>query len=189
MARRLPDRETLTQQLCQACALCCNGVLFKDVELQAHDDPIRLEAARLAVRRAPGKTLLPQPCAALCEDRSCAIYASRPSRCREFDCQLLRETTAGRLPLDAALRTVQKAARKAARVRNLLAQLETPARPHLPLSVRFRRLMGAVERRGLGADAAATYADLTLAMQDLNFLLSQRFHVSPPAPGDRPARG
>jgi len=180
MARRLPDRETLIQQLCQACALCCNGVLFKDVELQAHDDPIRLEAARLTLQRTPGKTLLPQPCDALCEDRSCAIYASRPSRCRDFDCHLLQETGAGRLPLDSALRTVGQAARKAERVRTLLARLESTPRTHLPLSVRFRRLQREVERRGLGADAAATYADLTLAMQDLNFLLSQRFHVSPP---------
>jgi hypothetical protein len=181
MARRLPNHATLTRQLCQSCALCCNGVLFKDVELQEQDDPIRLEAAGLALNRTPSKTRLPQPCEALCEDLSCSIYAKRPARCQEFDCQLLRETLAGHRPLEASLHTVAQATRRANRVRKLLAQLESPPRTDLPLSVRFRKVQRRFESSPPKGEAAAAYADLTLAMQDLNYLLSQSFHVAPSA--------
>jgi Fe-S-cluster containining protein len=151
-------------------------VLFKDVELQSTDDPIRLEASGLALQRSPAKTRVPQPCDALCADLSCRIYARRPSRCAEFECHLLQETAAGRLALEQALQVVRQAGRRADRVRRLLEQLESEPRPHEPLSVRFRRLQRRLEAAPPDGKAVEVYADLTLAMQDLNFLLSQSFH-------------
>src|SRR5437867_9164117 len=80
-------------QLCPQCALCCNGVLFKDVELQPADDAARLKALGLPLDGSR-KAKFSQPCAALCGCH-CGIYADRPMRCRQFECALLKSVAAG----------------------------------------------------------------------------------------------
>jgi hypothetical protein len=49
----------------------------------------------------------------------------------------------------------------------------------MALSIRFRRTARRLEEVGLDAQAADTYGRLTLAMHDLNLLLSEAFY-----PGD-----
>ena len=51
-------------RLCLACGLCCNGVLFRDVELQDGDDLEALQKLGLTIRPSrtasrPGSTTLP----------------------------------------------------------------------------------------------------------------------------------
>jgi hypothetical protein len=174
--------DTLAGELCLACGLCCNGVLFKDVELQAGDDGARLEALGLPVCDSGKTSKFSQPCAALCADNRCRLYAERPARCREFECALFKAVLAGDLALSAALRTVQTAQQRAGKVRRLLRQLGD-TRDHLALSLRFKRTRQRLESRALNAAATATFGDLTLAVQALNLLLSARFY-----PGPRPVR-
>ncbi|MFM9079175.1 MAG: YkgJ family cysteine cluster protein, partial [Opitutaceae bacterium] len=108
------------EQLCRACGLCCDGTLFHHVKLGAADDPRALRAQGLPVltsRATPPVVRSPQPCAALCADRSCRIYAQRPSQCRAFECRVFQDLTAGRMTAAAALLLVRRARRWADRAR------------------------------------------------------------------------
>ncbi len=171
--------ESLPDTLCLACGLCCNGVLFKDVELQSGDDAKRLAAAGLPVKSrastATTKVKFPQPCAALCADNKCRLYAERPTRCRQFECLLFQEVARGEVELSAALRTVRTAHRRAATVVELLRQLGDKNEA-LALSLRFQRTQRRIERALPDEETAALYADLTLAVHDLNLLLREKFY-------------
>jgi hypothetical protein len=181
----------LPEQLCLACGLCCNGVLFKDVELQPGDGAERLSALGLPLRNArsvprpskrsprskpgPPKLKLAQPCVALCAGNECRVYLQRPTRCRQFECALFKSVAAGETELPAALKTVQAARQRADRVRHLLRTLGD-ADEHLALSLRFRRTRRRLEARGLNDGSADTFSELTLAVHALNVLLSSRFY-------------
>jgi hypothetical protein len=175
----MPSAESLPETICLACGLCCNGVLFKDVELQASDNAARLAAAGLPIKppRAGsyGTTKFPQPCAALCGDNRCRIYAERPARCRQFECLLFQSVARGEVELSAALRTVRTAHRRATKVIDLLCQLGDETET-LALSLRFQRTQRRLERDLPDEETAALYADLTLAVHDLNLLLREKFY-------------
>jgi hypothetical protein len=110
-------------QLCPNCGLCCNGVLFADVELRAGDNAKQL--AQLGLRletKVRGKLAFPQPCA--CFDGTlCKIYNDRPKRCRTFECGLLKRVQAGELAVGAALKIISKTKRRVEKVRGLLHRL------------------------------------------------------------------
>ena len=172
-----------TEQLCLACGLCCNGVLFKDVELQANDDGAKLAALGLPLSQ-PGrpravKTLqpirFPQPCAALDINCRCRIYSDRPRRCREFECAVFKAVEAGKLESKAALRTIRTALQRADRVRQLLRELGDREET-LALSLRFKRMRRRLELGTADEDTAETYSRLTLAVHDLNLLLRAQFY-------------
>lgn len=168
--------ESTIDQLCLKCGLCCNGVLFRDVELLPQDDAAPLIEAGLKVRQGKTKAVFPQPCAALCENLKCRVYADRPSRCRSFNCAQLQGVEAGALDVSQALKTIAKARRLADRVQRLL-RLTGDADVHLPVAKRFLRTTRRMEAGFPDEDAAAAYADLTLAVHELNMLLHASFHV------------
>jgi Fe-S-cluster containining protein len=166
-------------RLCLECGLCCNGVLFSDVELQSGDDARRLRALGLALaakRGARGPQRFPQPCAALCADNRCRIYEERPARCRDFECGVLKEVIADRLDTGAALRLIRQARQRAGRVRALLRRLGD-TEEHLPLSTRFRRTRRRFENGAVDAQAAELFGELTLAVHQLNVLTHGRFYT------------
>src|SRR5688572_17682414 len=106
--------------------MCCDGTLFDGVQLEAGEDAKKLKALGLPVAISRGKTPIarfPQPCAALCTDRSCRVYADRPNQCRVFECGTFKEAKAGHITFAAALRLVKKARRHADHVRRLLHEL------------------------------------------------------------------
>ncbi len=109
-------------QLCPNCGLCCNGVLFADVELRAGDDAGRLAELGLSLAKKGSKLAFAQPCACF-DGKFCTIYADRPKRCRTFECGLLKRVQDGGLEADAALKTISKTKRQAEKVRVLLRQL------------------------------------------------------------------
>jgi hypothetical protein len=177
----------LPEQLCLACGLCCNGVLFKDVELQPGDAAPRLRSLGLPVpnvRTANGtpnskpetrNAKFPQPCAALCAGNRCRIYAERPLRCREFECALFKSVAAGKTELVAALKTVRATLQRAAQVRRLLRVLGD-VDEHLPLSLRFKRTRRRLETGGYNDASMDAFGELTLAVHALNVALSERFY-------------
>jgi Fe-S-cluster containining protein len=187
---------SLPEQLCLACGLCCNGVLFKDVELQPGDDAKRLGWLGLPIREArkaqrksrqslPSKpetrnSKFPQPCAALCDDNRCRIYIERPMRCREFECALFKSVAAGKTELAAALKSIRAARQRADQVRRLLHVLGD-IDEHLALSLRFKRTRRRLEAGGFDDSSADTFGELTLAVHALNVLLSSKFY-----PGGQP---
>lgn len=135
------DRAAMSaiDKLCPQCGLCCNGVLFGDVELQAKDKPKRLTA--LGLKLFPkGKTLaFQQPCACLVGGL-CKIYESRPQRCRTFDCAALKHVEAGSLSVRQARLAITKARSCADEVLRLVRALGD-ARETVPLNRRYSDLM------------------------------------------------
>ncbi len=167
--------------------MCCNGVIFADVKLQPGDDPellrrlgLQLKQPRLRGRnnrRLPGPFFC-QPCAAFDKGR-CRIYSDRPEYCGAFQCGLLKSMDAGRTDLPAALRVVNTAHQRANKVRRLLCELGDNDEQRA-LAVRFRQLSRHLEKTGFDKRTAELFGQLTLAVHDLNLLLSQAFYPGSP---------
>jgi hypothetical protein len=164
--------------LCLECGLCCNGVIFADVELQ----PIEFQCLKFkvqipATRRKNGQPAvakLPQPCAAF-DGCRCRIYAERPNYCRQFECLLLKNVQAGRLERGAASRIIRTARERAEKVRVLLRELGDMDEQGA-LSLRFQGVAKRYEKAPLSDGKAEIYADLTLAVHDLNMLIREAFY-------------
>lgn len=169
--------------------MCCSGVIFADVQLQAGDVPRKLETLGLRLtptgretnarsEAACGPNPRPlkscQPCSAFDGSR-CRIYNDRPVYCREFECLLLGKLRGGRTSGAAALREVRKAKTQVERVLALLRQLGDMDED-LPLAKRFARTRDRLEGIDLGPRLAELYGELTVAVLDLNFLLSSVFY-------------
>jgi Fe-S-cluster containining protein len=143
-------------QLCPNCGLCCNGVLFGDVELQRGDDAKRLTQLSVKLFRKGRKTAFPQPCACLVNGL-CRIYADRPKRCAAFDCHLLQQVQEGKVTATRALKKIAAAGQRVEAVLALVRQLGQTDES-LPLNRRYAAIMAepidmsadqaAIERRG-----------------------------------------
>lgn len=171
--------------LCLECGLCCNGALFRDVELQDGDDIPQLLRQRLDVKTSRRTTnpahKLPQPCSALCENLRCRVYAQRPVRCREFECALLLKVKAGSLAADAALAKIHRARARLLAIEKLLGKLGEQ-RIDLPLKKRFRNIQLHLEKVGCDSDTAGTFAKLSESYHALGLQLAAEFHPRPAAP-------
>lgn len=165
--------------LCLQCGLCCNGVLFRDVELQDGDNVMRLLQHGLPVKTAPGTKepayRLPQPCDALCDNLRCRVYAQRPARCREFECAILQNVLAGKLPMEAALRKIHRVQAKIRAVERLLRSLGEQ-RSDQPLKKRFRKVQLRLEKEGCDPDAADIFAKLSESYHALGLDLAAHFY-------------
>ncbi|HEY6167069.1 MAG TPA: YkgJ family cysteine cluster protein [Verrucomicrobiae bacterium] len=171
--------DAVTGQLCLACGLCCDGTLFHDVKLHTSDDATKLKAFGLPIRTPNAKlpiSKFPQPCAALCADRTCRAYADRPLQCHVFECGVFKGLTAGRIEFPTALRLVTQARQRADKVRRLLRDLGDTAEG-VSLSERFRRVQRRMESSPLDEETAECYADLTLAVHELNVLTHEKFYT------------
>ena len=184
---------TDSNPLCLECGLCCNGVIFADGQLQPADDAPRLEALGLRLLTHRKSSILrsaitedgqianqkfQQPCAAF-DGCRCRIYGDRPQYCREFECLTLQRMKAGRLETAAALRVIRAARQRADKVKRLLLQLGDDDKP-TALSLRFQRMQKRLESRTTDDETAELFSRLTLAVHDLNLLLSEAFY-----PGSR----
>jgi Fe-S-cluster containining protein len=168
-----------SNQLCLECGLCCNGVIFANGQLQPEDDAQRLRALGLRLAKTDPKSEIRnpkflQPCTAF-DGCRCKIYTDRPIYCRKFECLLLRDVKAGDLETAAALRVIREARRRVDKVKKLLRELGD-ADEHIALSVRFHRMKRRLETSELDEERADRFGDLTLAVHDLNVLLSGRFY-------------
>ena len=88
---------------------------------------------------------------------------------------LLKSVKAGRTEPAAALRIIRAAHQRAEKVRRLLRELGD-ADETLALGARFRRTARRLDQAGLDESTADTYGQLTLAVHDLNLLLSEAFY-------------
>lgn len=96
------DRLNSGASLCTRCGLCCNGMLFADVELRDAEESLRVESLGIECDEEDGHELLIQPCAGL-EGTRCGVYAHRPECCRTFECRVLKDYLAGRISLAEGL--------------------------------------------------------------------------------------
>ncbi len=167
------------EELCLSCGLCCDGTLFDLVKLEPGDDAQKLRALGLPIKVSRGQTPIarfPQPCSALCEDRTCRLYANRPQQCRTFECRVFKDAHTGRIPFPAALRLVSRARRRANKVRQLLRELGDNDE-HRALGERFHRTSERMESPQADPAAKAKFADLSLAMHQLKLHAFTRFHT------------
>lgn len=185
------------EDICLACGLCCDGVIFTNVKLQPEDDPkafaglfppattgpaipateVRLvphSAGRASFAQGPKTSPVPQPCIAF-DGCKCRIYNDRPKHCREFECLLLRAVQARRTCKSDALEIIRGARRRADKVWRLLRELGDFDEEQA-LSVRFRRTAKRLQSTKLDDETADRYGELTLAVHDLNCLLSSAFY-------------
>ncbi len=123
----------------------------------------------------------PQPCAALCGDRTCRVYADRPTQCRVFECGVFKDAKAGRTTFAAALRLVRQTRRRAEKVRRLLRELGDTDE-HRALGERFHRTSERLESGGADDAAKAKFADLSLAVHRLKLQAHDKFYTQTAAP-------
>jgi len=165
-----------TNSLCLECGLCCNGVIFGDVQLRPQDNAARLRALGLAFgqKSRAGVEKFKQPCTAFggCK---CNIYSERPTYCRQFECLLLQSVKAGEVKISEARKVIRSALQRAGRVKTLLRKLGD-SDESLALRKRFQRMRRTMERQPLSKEAAHAFSELTLAVHELNMILSERFY-------------
>ena len=162
-------------QLCPKCGLCCNGVLFGDVELQRGDDAKKLAALGVELFPKGRKKVFNQPCACLVNGL-CRIYESRPSRCRSFDCRALQRVHRGEVAVTTAHKAIAEAKRRADEVLRLVRALGD-ANETQPLSRRYAALMA--QPMDLAGDEAQLElrGELMLAVGRLVKVLERDFLV------------
>ena len=164
--------------LCLECGLCCNGVIFADVQLQSGDNATRLLALGLAFAKSRKSPIVnrkfSQPCTAFASCK-CNIYSERPTYCRQFECLLLKSVKAGETKTSEARRVVRSALEQAEKVKDLLRRLGDTDES-LALSKRFQRMRRKVEGSLCDKETAHTFGELTLAVHELNMVLSERFY-------------
>jgi Fe-S-cluster containining protein len=160
-------------QLCPKCGLCCNGVLFADVELRKGDDIQQLAELGLSLKKKGRKQAFAQPCA--CFDGTlCRIYSERPAYCRAFECGLLKRVQAGEMGADAALKTIAEAQRLAEKVRGQLRRLGQ-SDEQLALNRRYAQVMREPIDLSGPEDAAELRGELMLTVNDLTQTLQRDF--------------
>ncbi len=168
-----------SEQLCLACGLCCDGTLFDNVRLTPTDDAARLKQLGHPIKISRSRTPLTffrQPCAALCADRTCKLYAERPTQCRSFECGVYKDATSGKIPHATALRLVKQTRRKAEKIRQLLRQLDDTDE-HRPLNERFRRTQHRLETEHVSPAIAEIFAELSQAVHQFGLLAHEKFYT------------
>jgi hypothetical protein len=88
---------------------------------------------------------------------------------------LFKNVQGGRIGPVAASRIIQAAKERAEKVRTLLRDLGNTDE-EIALSLRFQRAAKRYEKAPLANGKAETYADLTLAVHDLNMLIRDAFY-------------
>lgn len=125
--------------LCQKCGLCCNGVLFADVELTRSDKVSQLSALGLATFRKRGTPAFHQPCSCF-DGKLCRIYSDRPAQCRAFECRLLKRVQRNEMAVSQALQVIREALRQVQEVAHLCRELRHPDE-HMSLTARYSAIM------------------------------------------------
>jgi Fe-S-cluster containining protein len=161
------------EQLCPNCGLCCDSTLFADVELRPADIPERLEKLGLEIwQKTRAKLAFAQPCACF-DGKLCKIYGDRPTRCRLFECGLLKRVERGEMTAGVALKKIREAKVKAENVRGLLRE-SGQKDEKMALTHRYAEAMSAPVDLSDEANADR-HGKLMLAVSDLMQLLERDF--------------
>ena len=160
-------------QLCPNCGLCCNGVLFADVELQKGDNAGRLIDLGMGLKKKGMKRAFVQPCRCF-DGKLCKIYADRPKRCATFECGLLKRVQSGAMPAPAALKRITDAKKLVETVRRLLRRLGE-SDEQLALTKRYSKIMSRPIDLSADEDVGEARGELMLTVNDLMHVLQRDF--------------
>jgi Fe-S-cluster containining protein len=159
--------------LCPNCGLCCNGVLFADVELQKGDNAGRLIDLGMSLKKKGMKRAFTQPCHCF-DGKLCRIYADRPKRCRTFECGLLKRVQSDEMPAPAALKRIADTKKLVEKVRRLLRRLGDKDE-QLALTKRYGKVMSQPIDMSADEDTGEARGELMLAVNDLMHVLQREF--------------
>lgn len=177
----VPDSiQSDASQLCQACGLCCNGVMFHTVRLQRGDSPRELSALGLKLKRKKGYDCIVQPCPAHREGR-CGIYLQRPERCRLFECRQVQRLAAGEITEAAALEKIAEARARAARLEQLSRRPDGSPRKG-PLSRRCETALADSFDPATHPELVGEREALARGLAELDALLDADFRLPPASP-------
>lgn len=167
--------ESAASRLCQACGICCNGVMFHNVRVRSNDSPRELTSLGLQLHRKHRELLFLQPCPAYAESR-CTIYPQRPERCQLFKCRQIARVASGEVSEERAMEQIREVLERVTRVNELLDEAGK-TNPKKPLTQRYEKIT---------AEPVGPYSDpqtveqrerLDLAMRELEELLEREFRV------------
>jgi len=149
--------------------------MFHTVLLQPGDSPQVLAALGLKVKQRKEKRYFEQPCPAH-QNCQCSIYASRPTRCRLFECRQLQRVASGEITEAMALEKIQEAK---SRVSHLQALLEKAggANTLRPLSKRYESVTMVPLDVSSDVTTKTFRHDLAQSFEELNALLDAEFRV------------
>lgn len=105
-------------ELCLQCGLCCDGTLFRHVEISAPERE-RLVQLGIGVGVRRKHDVMWLPCGKL-EGRKCTIYAQRPGGCDRFVCSLGKKLTAKEVTYEEAVLRVREMQQRLEELRALL---------------------------------------------------------------------
>ena len=97
-----------SQQLCQSCGICCDGLLFQTASVDPDGPGSSWPTELIKTITVDGN--FPLPCQAY-QDAKCSIYSARPAVCQDYECKLLQQFKAGEISLAAAQETVTQTLR------------------------------------------------------------------------------
>lgn len=158
-------------RLCLACGMCCNGVLFQIVRLQAEDSARDLEKLGMALSRKKTEPYFNQPCRFL-DNCTCQIYTQRPSRCRQFECRQILALAGGDTTETDVAEVIQSIHRQVGKVTELLKSLSVSSSGRaLPLMEQCREVM----RDATAQDVVA----LDQEARTLNSMLNEHLRYQP----------
>ncbi len=152
--------------------MCCNGVLFHQVRLQAKDSPKTLASLGFRLKRKQGQEVFEQPCTAWRQE-GCSVYADRPCRCRQFECRQALGVRSGLITEEQARKNVQEAQKLVANLQQAL-ELCGSRNTNRPLLKRATMLLDAID-----SEVTPHPEDLSLlqALQRLEAYLDTEFRV------------
>ncbi len=162
--------------LCSACGLCCNGVLFYSVQLQPKDSPKELIGLGLKLQKKRKQYSILQPCPAFCGTH-CSIYEKRPERCRAFECNQVRQVATGDTSMVEALDRISEAKASAARVMELMWRMGEQNEKRNIIR-RYESICARVPDASEEPQASELRAELAAAMQQMEEILQKHFRVS-----------
>jgi len=147
--------------------------MYRTVEVGGDDRLELLESAGLMLSTRDEVTAFRQPCGVF-DGRSCSVYLSRPTVCREYRCLLLRRFEAGEISYEEARALIARTIALRDRVRPALAALVAPEAEEA-LSGLYRRMTARFEAAPDPAAARREHAALLLDVAALRVLLSREF--------------
>lgn len=153
--------------------MCCNGVIFGDVELQREDDAKRLAGLGLELFRKGGKKCFNQPCGCF-DGKLCTIYEDRPNRCRSFECKLLKRVQSGQVSEAAALKSIAEARNAVKAVRQLVRKLGNTDES-VPLNRRYSAIIAQPIDLAGSKELIERRSELMFAVAELTRILGRDF--------------
>jgi uncharacterized protein len=159
--------------ICVGCGMCCDGTMYRTVDVGADDRIELLEAAGLVFSTRDEVTSFRQPCSAF-GGGCCSVYDGRPSVCRGYRCLLLRRHEAGEVSREDALSLIARTTAMRDRVRSGLTAYVGAEDPKT-LDGLYRLMMAKFEAQPDPAAARRKHSDLLLTVVALRVILAREF--------------